>query len=169
MCTTGSNPVASFRKWLFWLIITIVITRIMCDNITKCNTMNFNFFAIRPMFSATERVALSRNAFVSKIRVAHLSKRKSALRGLTIYNIFSLKNTGPLDYSSIERFSRLYGFFLVASLTDGYILSTCTTKSFISFYTMGFAPILLRSCTFVFCSLFLKIFLMSLFSKKWLQ
>lgn len=131
--------------------------------------MNSNFFAIRPMFSATERVALSRKAFVSKIRVVHISRRKSSLQGLPIYNVFSLTNTSVLDYNSIEHFSNLHGFFLVASVVDGYVLSVCTTKSFISFYATGFAPVLLRSGTFAFFSVFLKIFLISLFSKKWLQ
>jgi len=131
--------------------------------------MNFGFFAIRSMFSATERVSLSRHAFAAGVSVAHVSRRKSPFRSISMYNVFSLKNTNLFNFYSIERFAQYYGFFLIASTIENYILSMATTKTFLLFCEIGLLPILVRCGVCLFPSLLLKVLIISLFSRKWLQ
>jgi hypothetical protein len=130
--------------------------------------MDLVLFAIRPMLSASDRAVLSRKSFIANITVRYLSRQRSIFRAISLYNVFSLTSTS-CDFRSMHRFSNTHGFFLVASLIGGYVLSVSITKKFFSFSEVGFLPILLRASVFVFFSVFIKMILLSFFNKKWLQ
>lgn len=131
--------------------------------------MDVIFFAIRPMFSATERAALSRRAFASNIRIRYISRQRSAFRGISLYNVFSIRSAASCDFRSVERFSNAYGFFLVASFVDGYVLSISETKQLFFFSNVKVPLVLLGCATLVFTSMFIKMIFLSFFNKKWLQ
>lgn len=131
--------------------------------------MDVIFFAIRPMFSATERASLSRSSFVANIRIRYISRQRSAFRSISLYNVFSIRSAVPCDFRSIERFSNSYGFFLIASFTNGYILSISETKKLFSFSSVKVPLVLLGCSTLVFISMFVKMIFLSFFNKKWLQ
>lgn len=131
--------------------------------------MDVIFFAIRPMFSATERASLSRSSFVANIRIRYISRQRSAFRSISLYNVFSIRSVVPCDFRSIERFSNSYGFFLIASFANGYILSISETKKLFSFSSVKVPLVLLGCSTLVFISMFVKMIFLSFFNKKWLQ
>lgn len=130
--------------------------------------MNFVCFAVRPMFSATDRLLLSRKAFISGVSIRHISRRNSPFRAISLYNVFSLKSGTFLDFYSVERFADTHNFFLIASLIEGYLLSVPVTKTVLLFSEIGFLPVLFRANT-ITLSFFLKTLLLLILNKKWLQ
>lgn len=111
--------------------------------------MESTFFAIRPMFSATERLALSKSAYDNSIAVVFLPRRNNPFRSLGFYNIFTLA-TQLSQYEALRKFAELHSFLLVGCFLGGYMTTLQFSRSVASFSLLGFYPSGLCRLSFLF-------------------
>jgi hypothetical protein len=128
-CTTGSNPVASSFSFLTYLLKTLLYFKIMV----------ITFFALRPMFTAVDRLVVDRAAFLLGTSISYFSRKKSR-NSVGLHNVFGLTAAGS-QYGNLQKFASTHSFILMAALLDGELVSLEFAKSVYSFSLLGFYPV----------------------------
>lgn len=126
------------------------------------------FFAIRPMFSGTERQLLAKKAFSSNVSISYISRKSSPFRSVFVYDVFVIR-PGSLDLEVTQKFMSQYSFCLFACFFGGYIMGVETLKGVSLFQREVCALLLLRLAVLPLLVSILKILFLSISSKKCLR
>jgi hypothetical protein len=132
--------------------------------------MVITFFALRPMFTAVDRLLVDREASLLGLSISYFSRRK-ALKSAGLYNTFGLTST--LDrYDSVRKFATLHAFLLMAAFVNGRLTSLGFVQSVYAFSLLSFYPIGLLGVSTRFCiAALLSVFRLSVLivkSRPWL-
>jgi hypothetical protein len=101
--------------------------------------MVITFFALRPMFTAVDRLVVDKAAFQMGASISYFS-RKKARNSVGLHNVFGL-TAGVSQYDSLQKFATTHSFLLMAALLDGRLVSLEFAKSVHSFFLFGFYPV----------------------------
>ena len=102
--------------------------------------MVVTFFALRPMFSAVDRVGVDKAAFVAGLSLSYFSRKTRLTHTSPFYNAFGITTT-ITNFEAVQRFSLTHSFGLMAVLLDGRLTLLDFAKSVHSFSLLSFYPV----------------------------
>jgi|688.fasta_scaffold133370_5 hypothetical protein len=102
--------------------------------------MVVTFFALRPMFSAVDRVGVDKAAFVAGLSLSYFSRKTRLTHTSLFYNAFGITTT-ITNFEAVQRFSLTHSFVLMAVLLDGRLTLLDFAKSVHSFSLLSFYPV----------------------------